>query len=57
MLMIGKKKKEHDVGCHLKTPEKEEQGKSKVCERKKIIKTRANISNTETDDSKLGSLK
>ena len=39
------------------TKEKEDQSKSKVCERKKVIKTRASITNTETDDSKLGSLK
>ena len=60
MLIIGKKKKKKRAWCKVPpkdTKEKEEQSKSKVCERKKVIKTRANITNTETDDSKLGSLK
>lgn len=41
----------------MKTLEKEEQSKSKVDERNKIIMARTSISETEKNDPKVGSLK
>lgn len=52
MLRVGKKK-QYDVRYHLKTLEKEQQSKSKVCKRDKIIKTKADINRTETIDPKV----